>query len=328
MKSAPGSSGNNVPVRDSPVTWEGLLYLFVVYIVWGSTYLAIRVAVREGAGFPPFTMGCTRMLLAGGLLLLWAAVSRKRLRVSGGELKILIASGVLLWVGGNGLVLWAEQRAASGYAALLVGSMPIWVSLMEAVLDRKLPSRRLSVSLLIGFAGLGLLTLPGLSSGAGAGAGAIIALLAAPVCWSAGLILQRRKQVKLTVTASSGYQQIFGGLGFALLALVFREPVPSPTAEALWAWGYLVVFGSILAFTSFIKALRLLPTSILMTYSYVNPVIAAVLGWLILRESINIWTVAGAALILTGIAGVFRDRQLQKEIHKVTPWEIPSDEKR
>ena len=116
------------------------LHLGIVYLVWGSTYLAIRVAVREGSGFPPFSMGATRVILAGLLLLGWAALSRKRVRPSRRELLILAGSGLLLWSVGNGLVIWAEQRADSALAALVIGTTPIWAVLIEAALDRRRPS--------------------------------------------------------------------------------------------------------------------------------------------------------------------------------------------
>jgi drug/metabolite transporter (DMT)-like permease len=147
------------------VSWAGLFHLSVVYLVWAVPHLAIRVAVREGAGFPPFTLVTMRVLLGGALLLAWAGLSGRRLAPSRRELAILAASGLLLWGGGNGLVTWAEQRAHSGYAALLVGAAPIWAVLIESVLDRKTPSPLLIASLLVGFAGIGLLGGPVLVSG-------------------------------------------------------------------------------------------------------------------------------------------------------------------
>ena len=109
---------------------RGLLHLVVVYIVWGSTYLAIRVAVREGAGFPPFIMAAVRVFVACVILFAWAGIVRGRIRITKREAGVLFIVGVLLWVGGNGLVAFAEKRAESGYAALLVGSLPIWVRLL------------------------------------------------------------------------------------------------------------------------------------------------------------------------------------------------------
>ena len=99
-----------------------------------------------------------------------------------------------------------------------------------------------------------------------------------------------------------------GGVGFVILLLLFREPTPTPTTEAWLAWGYLVLFGAVLAFTSYVTALRMLPTKIVMTYAYVNPVLAVFLGWIVLREGITVWTVLGIVLVLSGVAGVFRER--------------------
>lgn len=288
--------------------WVGYFHLLVVYLVWGSTYLAIRVAVRPGAGFPPFALGATRLLLAGGVLLLWAAWARHRLRPSRRELATLLASGILLWVGGNGLVMWGEQRADSGYAALLVGSAPIWVAVAESLLDRRAPSALLAASLLVGFAGLGVLTAPSAGGAHPTEPSSVLALMLAPVSWGLGTLLLRRRAVGLTPLASSAYQQLFGGLAFATVAALLGEPAPRPAPDAWLAWAYLVVFGSLLAFTSFVQAVRLLPTRVVMTYAYVNPVIAVVLGRLLLDEPVTLRTLGGAALVLLGVAGVFRSR--------------------
>jgi len=299
-----------VSSQSSKQKWVGLFHLFVIYIIWGSTFLAIRVAVREGAGFPPFIMGATRILFAGSLLLLGAALTRQRLKLSKHELTVLVLSGTLLWVGGNGLVNWAEQRADSGYAALLLATTPIWVAVIEALLDRKMPSNLLVAALLTGFAGIGLLTAPVLKNGTQADLLSVLALIIASVSWGVGMLYQRRRPVALNPFVSSGYQQIFGGLAFAVISILLGEPRPTPSAEAWWSWGYLVVFGSIFAFTSFLTAIRLLPTSIVTTYAYVNPVIAVFLGWLILHESIGVWTISGTLLVLLGVAGVFRNQNL------------------
>jgi len=285
----------------------GLLNLLVVYVVWSSTYLAIRIAVREGSGFPPFTMGLTRAALAAMVLFAWSRLRGERLRISRQELITLAASGLLLWGGGNGLVTYAETRAASGLAALLVAASPIWVALIEAVIDRKLPSIQLAGSLLLGFIGITVLTAPELMRGVQADTIAVLALIGAPITWAAGSVLQARRPVALSPRASSAYQMAFGAVAFALLALLLREPWPAPTQEAWIAWAYLTLVGSIFAFTSYVTALRLLPTRVVMTYAYVNPVLALVLGSFI-NEQISAWTIAGSLLVLLGVAGVFRER--------------------
>ena len=294
------------PQRLDPV---GLANLFVVYLVWSSTYLAIRIAVREGAGFPPFTMGFMRAALGGAILLLWSRLRKHPIRLTKQEAVILAASGMLLWLGGNGLVTFAEQRAESGLAALLVSASPIWAAAIEAIIDRKLPSIRLVLALFVGFAGISVLTTPALMTGIRADTIAILALLVAPVTWASGSVLQARRPVNLSPRVSSAYQMLFGAVGFAIVMVLRHEPLPTPTQEAWFAWIYLVIFGSLFAFTAYVTALRLLPTRIVMTYAYVNPVLALALGWLVLGEAITWWTVAGSALVLTGVAGVFRERR-------------------
>ncbi len=306
-RAAPGATGEDQSSRLSPV---GLLNLSVVYVAWGSTYLAIRVAVGPGAGFPPFTLGAMRVIVAGAVLLVWAWLSREHLRLARRELAVLAGSGLLLWLGGNGLVVWAEQRADSGLAALLVATAPLWAAVTEGIIDRRLPSGLLLGSLALGLAGTGLLSAPVVTSGLRVDLLTIAALIVAPVLWSVGAVLQRRHSQTESGRVRSAYQHLFGAVGFIFLVLLAGEPAPTPTPEAWVAWGYLVVFGSIFGFTAFITAIKLLPMSVAMTYAYVNPVIAVALGAIILNEPITLWTLSGAALILLGVAGVFQDRRI------------------
>ncbi len=286
----------------------GLLNLFVTYIVWGSTYLAIRVAVREGAGWGPFWLGAARVLVAAAVLFAVNRLRGTRLRPSRLEFGILAATGLLLWVGGNGAVNWAETRIDSGLAALIVGTMPLWVAFLEGLIDRRLPSLLLSLSLVTGFAGLVVLTYPKIRDGVTSDLLGIIVVVGAAVSWGLGSIIVNRRRLELDPIVVASWQQLVGGVGFAVIALAVREPLPQPTAEAWMAWAYLVVFGSLFAYTSFIYALKLLPTTVVMTYAYVNPVIAVLLGWLILSEPITGYTVTAMALIVTGVYGVFRDK--------------------
>lgn len=287
---------------------KGLLSLLAVYIIWGSTYLAIRYAVREGSGFPPFTMAATRALLGGLILVGMAALMRQQVRLTRRDFLLLMLSGILLWNGGNGLVTWAEQRAPSGYAALVVGTTPIFSAIVESLFNRRRPAPGLVVSLLVGFAGLYVLTRPVLAAGGRADIWATAALLVAPLSWSLGSTIQQRHPPHLGTVASSGYQQVLGAAGFLVLMLATGEPTPHPAADAWWAWSYLVVFGSVLGFTAFVTSLRTLPVPVVMTYGYVNPVIAVFLGWLFLGEPVTTPTLVGTALILGGVAGVFRAR--------------------
>src|SRR5579883_2341944 len=306
LERAPDRDAAARPAR--PIPWVGLGYLLVVYVVWGSTYLAIRIAVREGAGFPPFSMAAMRVGAAGSLLLLWAAASGRPVRLGRRDALVLAGAGLLLWVGGNGLVVWAEQRAESSYAALLVASAPVWVALLEAALDRRAPTPLLAASLLVGLGGVGLLAAPALAAGSAVDAASVGALVLAAVTWGLGSVLQRRHAVSVPPLVSAGYQLLFGAAGLAAAALLAHEPLPTPTPEAWAAWGYLVLAGSLLGFTSYVQVLHLLPTSLAMTYAYVNPAIAVLLGALILGEAITPAMLGGMALVLAGVAGVFHDR--------------------
>lgn len=307
---------------------SGIFHLFVVYVVWGSTYLAIRVAVREGSGLGPFWLGASRTLLAAVLLLAFVALRRRRLKPSRPELVVLVTSGVLMWVGGNGGVNWAEQRLDSGLVALIIGSMPLWVALMESLLDRRLPSLLLASSLVIGFVGLVVLSLPLLRSGISGDAASVAAVLVAAVSWGAGSLLLRRRPPALDTTAVAGVQQLAGGVGFALFALAVAEPLPTPSSAAVVAFAYLTLFGSIIAIRSYVRALQLLPTSLVMTYTYVNPVIALLLGWILLDETITGTTIAGMALILAGVIGAFRDRTRRMAMAAPQPATEAPEERR
>ena len=139
------------------MTARGLVHLLVVYVVWGSTYLAIRIAVRDGSGFPAFAMAGTRVFVASLILLTWGALARKPLRPTRNDIQMFAASGLLLWLGGNGLVSWAEKRAESAHAALVVASLPLWTTTLESFLDRRPPTLRLLGALAIGMSGVAVI---------------------------------------------------------------------------------------------------------------------------------------------------------------------------
>ena len=294
--------------QEKQITAKGLAYLVTVYLIWGSTYMAIRLAVREGSGIPPFALGALRTLVAGSALLAWGVLRKMRVRLTRSEFITLTVAGLLMWPGANGLVNWAEQRADSSYAALLVGAIPIWTALIDSVWRRQRLSWRLLAFLVVGFAGIGLLTVPKLLVAEGADLVTILMLIAAPITWSVGSLLQIHRPVTVSPVVSSAYLHLLGGVGFVLLFFVTGEPWPTPTAEAWGALTYLIIAGSIIAFTAYVRTLRLLPTHIAMTYAYVNPVVAVILGWIILREDVSPIVLSGMGLILFGVWGVFREK--------------------
>lgn len=303
--------------RQQKLTREGFLNLLVVYIVWGSTFLAMRVSVQEGSGFPPFMLAAMRVLSASPILLFWMWRTGKRIKLTRREFIILVASGVMLWSVAHGAALWAVQYAESAYGSLIFGSVPIWVSIYNALLDRKLPSGMLIASLAIGLLGLAVLTIPTVLSGVGAGLVDTVVLVGAAMAWAGGIVIQQRNQIDLPPQTSSAYQQLFGGIGFLILMVLFGETVPQSVDSSAWlALGYLIVFGSLIAYTSFVIMLQIVPRNIAITYAYVNPVVAVILGFLILSEPITIWKVAGGALVILGVAGVYGEDNKRRKLEK------------
>lgn len=294
--------------RSSTLSNVGLANLFIVYIVWSSTYLAIRVGLEKGSGLSPLSMGLIRLFLAGAILLGFAVFRGYRIRLTIRELIILIPSSILMWVINNGLLMWAEQRANSGFAALVISTTPILVAFLDAMLLRRIPSKLLVGSLLFSLCGLALLMAPSLLEGNSTDFVAGLALLLCAFSWACGTVFQARNQLHLPVTVTAGYQHLIASCVFAVLMLVFQEPVPHPSAEAWIALSYLILFGSVLAFTAFVTAINLLPINVAMTYAYVNPVLALFLGWWLLDEPITRWTFLGAAMVISGVLGVFKDR--------------------
>ena len=218
---------------------------------------------------------------------------------------MISVSGIFLWTGGNGLLIWSEQHVHSGFAALLVSTTPLWAALLEAILSRRKPSLILVCSIFLGLGGIIVLMYPSLVAGSSADFISGIILVGASMSWAVGSVIQKRNPVNLTDTVISGYQMVVASISFLILSLIFGEPVAHPTAAALLAWAYLIIFGSVLAFSSYVIALRLLPINVMMTYAFVNPVLAVFLGWLILGEKITGWTMAGTVLVVLSVLGVF-----------------------
>ena len=286
------------------------MHLLIVYIVWGSTYLGIRVAVQEGSGFPPMIMSATRVF-AGSLILVALArfIQKQSLRLTKEEWVVLSVSGLALWWGGNGLVAIAEMTVPSGYAALIISCTPIWVAIIESILDKKWPSFFLVISLLIGVAGIAVLNWPAIIAGNLNDLKGLFLLIIAGLSWGAGSIYQKRKNIHTTPEISSAVQQFTGGIALLITSFIISEPTMNPVPSAWWAWGYLIIFGSVIAFTSFVKALKLLPPNVVFTYAFVNPVVAVILGFFILGEPITPWTFAGATLVIIGVLGVFKEQK-------------------
>ena len=216
--------------------------------------------------------------------------------------------------------MWAEQFIDSGFACLILSSSPIWSTIIELIIFKRRTSFLLVASLLLGFLGILILTIPSFLKGVSSDLVAIAALIFAAASWGGGSVLQSRRPMNISPQVASGYQHLFASIGFLIASVILGETFSQPTTQAWLAWGYLVIFGSVFAFTSYIVTLKLLPISIAMTYAYVNPVLALGLGWLLLDEQITWWTIMGASLVIISVAGIFADKR-RPELTQTAPLE-------
>ena len=276
--------------------------LFALYVIWGSTYLAIRWALM--GGFPPFLMAGLRFTLAGVLLygvLRLRGDARPSVREWGAGTLI----GFLLLVVGNGSVVFAQQYVPSGVAALVVGSVPLWAALFGGLFGQW-PGRAERWGLAIGFCGLVLLNL---GSDMRGNPWAAFALLLGPVSWAFGSIWTRRLPLAAGLM-STATQMLTGGALFLLLSFARGEHLEGlPGPRALLAFGYLIVFGSLVAFSAYGYLLRNARPALATSYAYVNPMVAVLLGTFLAGESLSTWGVLAMAAILGSVLLLTRARR-------------------
>jgi len=278
--------------------------LATVYVLWGSTYLAIREAVRT---MPPFLMASVRYLVAGGILFAFTARRGDREGDRLGSRQWLAAAivGGLLCLGGNGLVSWAEQRIPSGIAALLVATVPLWMVAVGRLGFGERITPREVVGVIVGFGGIFLLV-GGVGSGRSFDLAGMLAVVGAALCWGTGSVYSRRASLPRRALVSTSMQMLAGG---ALLLVVgaatgeFGAVHPSKISLAsILGLAWLVVFGSLVAFSAYVWLLQNARISLISTYAYVNPVVAVFLGWAILSEPITGTTLLAGAVILAAVA--------------------------
>ena len=293
--------------RPLPPGWLVWAALGVVYVVWGSTYLAIRVVVED---LPAMLSGGVRFFLAGTVMLavVAARVSRDVLRsVDARQLGWAAFCGCALATGGNGLVTVAEQSIASGPAALIIAAVPMWVVLMRRVAGESV-SRVTLIGVVVGLGGVALLMLPG--GGGHSEPLGFFLLVCASLSWATGSFASSRVSLPPNAFLSTALQMMFGGLLGVAIGLSLGEAgevhASAFDVDAVLAWVYLVVFGSLLAFTAYVWLLQNAPISRVATYAYVNPVIAVLLGALILSEDLTLTIVAGAVVIVGSVAAIIR----------------------
>lgn len=281
-----------------------------VYVLWGSTYLAIRFAIET---LPPWLMAGTRFLVAGGILY-GAARLRGAGRPTRGHWVGAVIVGGLLLLGGNGAVVWAETRVPSGLTALLVATVPIWMVLLDWLQPGgRRPTRGVTAGLVLGFVGLGVLVGPGEILGRGQvdllGAAA---LTVGSIAWAAGSIYSRRAKLPSSPLLATGMEMLGGGVLLVVLSLASGEAATfSPegvTMHSMLALLYLIVFGSLIGFTAYIWLLGHASAARVSTYAFVNPVVAVLLGWAFANEELTPRMMAAAAVIIAAVALITMSR--------------------
>ncbi|MEZ5460797.1 drug/metabolite exporter YedA [Dokdonella sp.] len=281
------------------------LALLAVYVIWGSTYFAIRIALES---WPPFLLGAVRFLIAGGLL--YAALRLRGVAPPTRRQWFNAAiTGTLLLGVGNGLVCFAEQTVASGLAAIAVASMPLFAAAFGAMY-RDWPSRLEWLGLVIGFCGVILLNMGAGMSGAPIGA---IALIVAATAWAFGSVWSRRRDMP-PASMNTAAQMISGGSALCMVAILMGERFPEePTAPALLAMLYLIVFGSLVAFTAYLYLLRNVRAVLATSYAYVNPPVAVLLGVVFIGEVARATDLVAMAVILAGVAMITLGKVKKRE---------------
>jgi drug/metabolite transporter (DMT)-like permease len=289
--------------------WTGMV---VLYFVWGSTYLGMRFAIES---MPPFLMASARFLISGIVLYAWR-MQRGDPPPTRAHWKSAAVIGLFLLLGGNGGVVWAEQRIPSGIAALLVGAVPLWFVILDALLrrfaprwatTRSLPGWVTLVGLAAGFAGIVLLISPTDLAGLGGSIdllGGVVVVLAA-LSWSAGSLFSRTAVLPASPLLSPAMEMIVGGAALALLGTLSGEwsrvDLAAITARSWAGLGYLVIFGSLVGYVTYTWLLRAAPTTLVSTYAYVNPVVAILVGNLLAQEPLTPRVVISALVILGSV---------------------------
>jgi drug/metabolite transporter (DMT)-like permease len=295
----------NSPVAASDRASKAKLALAfaALFTIWGSTYLAIKFAVET---IPPYLMSGARFTVSGAILYLIARL-RGHPNPTVREWRDGAIVGTLLLTCGNGVVGWAEQRVPSGITALLVASVPIWMVLIDWARPRgKRPNLLVTIGLLLGLAGVGVLAAPGFGEGKpGVALGATM-LIVGSIAWAAGSIYSRQSARPKSAQMSTAVQMLTGSVTLILVGIIMGElgrfDPAAVTRKSFLAWAYLVTFGAIIGFTAYAYVLRETTPAKASTYAYVNPVIAVLLGWAFANEPITVRTIVGAGIILAGVA--------------------------
>jgi drug/metabolite transporter (DMT)-like permease len=287
-----------------PPTWKTLLAFAIIYFVWGSTFLAIRVGVRE---VPPFLLAAMRFSVAGLALCGWMMARGER-SPSARQWMSAFVLAVLIFVLDYGLLFWAEQRVPSGIAAVMLATIPVFMALSEIIFLRtQRLTVRLALALLIGMGGVAVLMSHSLGvGGAPIDRAGAVALIIASISWSASSALTRKLPLPTSKVMSSGAQMLAGGVLLAFTAAAlgeFRDFHPGTVSRGAWlCLLYLIVAGSIVAFTAYVWLIHHESPTKVGTYAYVNPVVAVLLGYFLGGEGLGLRTILGTLFVLISVA--------------------------
>lgn len=290
-----------------------------VYIVWGSTYLAILYAIET---LPPFLMAAVRFLIAGAILYAWS-MARSPRRPTRPEWRAAAIIGACLLLGGNGAVVFAEQLVPSGIAALLVAITPCWMVLLDWKWNQSpRPGMRTVLGLLLGFGGIALLIGPDVFTGDGLHPGGVAILMFGSIAWSTGSIYSKRAPAPPQALLSVGMQMLCGGTLLMIAALITGEfgrvEIDAISLRSILALLYLIVFGAIIGYSAYVWLLRVVSPARVSTYAYVNPIVAVLLGWAFAGEALTLRMGAAAAVIIAGVAMITIDQTVKAEISRTT----------
>ncbi len=299
---AVSSSSGKPEAPSSFAIWTAMIS---VYIVWGSTYLAIRFAIET---IPPFLMAGIRFLIAGSMLILWRFI-RGDSAPSLQQWRSATIIGIFLLVGGNGGVVWSEQYVPSGVAALLVGAAPLWMVLLDALRPDGRRTGWLSIlGLILGFVGITILIGPTSPINRGENIDLIGAgvLILASLFWSIGSLYSRQAILPSSPLLGTGMEMLTGGAGLLLLGILTGElkrlNIMSISAQSLLGFFYLIIFGSWIGFSAYTWLLRTAPTPWVSTYAYINPVVAVILGHLLAAEPLTPRILIAATVVVGSVA--------------------------
>ena len=278
-----------------------VLAFFAIYVIWGSTYLLNKIAVSE---LPPFLLASIRFISAGVIIFVIAKLLGVSIAITSEQVKNTIIAGFLFLTFGNGVVVWALKYVDSGFTALEISAQPLVVLIMMRILQGKKISAMSYVGVVLGFIGIYLLVSQKQIISQENQLLGIAMIFVCMISWSYGSLFVGKANLPSNYFVNTGYQMLFGGLMLVIASLAFGETWTSPvywSTDVIWSIVILIIFGSIVAFTSFNYLLKVVSPEKVSTSTYVNPIIALILGWWILDETINLQSIIAAIILLTGV---------------------------